>query len=177
MIRLWTYLTLNAAGEPTVAGTYYDPLIIDLDVESGQNNLVQTVRDGTQRIIHDPMIQFEVSGTLLLGTPHVDEPSTIAYLGLTRYLGSVLYYHHREHLPICLFLQSHSLYSHQKAYVARILRVDPVLTGRVTTHTEERVLLTRSQMPSILSFQLSILLDGLYTDLTDITTAAWNARS
>lgn len=176
MLRLFTYLTLNAAGEPTVAGTYFDPMLLDLGVQPSNNFIISPVRDGTRRLLKDPQTQFEITGVVHLRTPHVDLASATIYLGATRYLGPVLHYHHRTGLPICLFLESITG-THKKSYVCYITRADAVLTAQCNTNTDEPVLLRRDAMPKILQFQVEIVLDGIYTDIDDITTAAWNART
>ena len=180
MLKLFTYLTLNAAGEPTVAGTYYDfeeTISPDIDVKTGDNNRIFTFRDGTEGVINDPMPIFENRGRMSIIKALVDYKSATLYLGATRYLGPVLYYHHREHLPICLFSESIQG-THKKCYACRILSpLDNVLAGQVTINTDEALFLERHKMPKLLTFYLLILLDGLYTDKDDILTATWNART
>lgn len=175
MFRLWTYLTL-VAGEPTVAGAYFDPMLADLDARTGNNMIISQVRDGTHRILKDPMPQYEVDGTVALRAPHVDLKSGATYLGSYRYLGPVLYYHHRQGLPICLFLQS-TINTHKKSYLCYIREGDPVLTAQSNINTDEAVALRRVAMPNILQFQVEIALDGIFTDVDDITSAGWNART
>ena len=175
--RIFTYLTLNAAGHPTVAGTYFDPRMHDLDVQTGDNNRIFPFRDGTEAVIHDPLPIYENRGQLSIRSTLVDLSSGVVYLGATRHLGPVLYYHHREHLPICIFSES-TRATHQKCYLCRILSpMDRVLAGQVTVNTDERLFLERDSMPRFLTFPLLIMLDGLYTDQDDILTATWNART
>ena len=176
-LRLFTYLTLNPAGFPIAAGTYFDPGMHDLDAQTGDNNRIFPFRDGTEGVINDPLPIYENRGRLSVRSTLVDLKSASVYLGSFRYLGAVLYYHHREHLPICIFTESIQA-THQKCYLCRILSpMDKALAGKVTVNTNEQLYLERHNMPRLLTFPLLIMLDGLYTDVGDILTAAWNSRT
>jgi hypothetical protein len=175
MFRIFTYLTLDVNGLPTAAGTYFDPSLIDDDANTGNNLIISPVRDGTRRYLKDPMPQYEVEGSFLINTAQVDLQSGSLYLGAYRYLGPVLYYHHRMGLPICLFKRN-ILETHSKAFLCYLRECDNVLVGQSTINTDERVALHRNTMPKTLQFQYEILYDGIFTDPDDITTAVWNAR-
>src|SRR4030042_5752109 len=164
MLRIFTYLT-RAAGEPTVAGTYFDPSIPDISVGTADNSHIFTFRDGVEAVINDPKPQYENRGRLNILKTSVDLKSAAVYLGTTRYLGPVLYYHHREHLPICIFRESING-THKKCYLCKILApVDNLLTSQATVNTDEPILLESRRASGELTFSLLILLDGIYTDI------------
>lgn len=176
MIRIFTFLTVNANGEPTAAGTYFDPVIADLDVDPSNNQLIIPIRDGTETIIADPQTQFEVRGTLNYSKSHVDLESVIQYLGSDRYLSTVLYHHHRNKLPIAIF-HSNITGTPKKCYVGKLLTCDKTVEAAATEDTTVPLFWERHSVPSLLTYQMKINLDGIYTDVDDITTAAWSLRT
>lgn len=175
MMRIWTYLTLNLAGDPASAGTYFDPTLADVNAQPGQNILVQSLRDGTELIVWDPQPQFENRGVLIIGGSHVDLRSTVQYAGLDRYLGAVLATHFRNHMPIAIFMRS-TQETHPKAYLAWILRPEAALLAAATDDTHDQLFLTRANPMKTMRFELYIDRSGHFTDYDDITAVVWGVR-
>lgn len=169
------YPTL-AAGIPTAVGTYFEIDYSDIAAPQFDNIQVGQVRDGTTRLLIDPMPQFENNGTFTFLPSEIAVKSGTTYLGSYRYFGPVLYEHARSHIPIVIFQKStHN--SVKKCYVAYLNSLDPVLAGNMTLNTSELPHLTRLSQPSSMSVGLHITRDGIFTDITDINSAVWNSRS
>ena len=176
MMRLWAYLTLNATGEPTAAGTYFDVDHVDLNLRSAKNTTVRNRRDGIPVVLHDPMPQYPIAGDMSIKTTLVDQVSGVAYLGDIALLGPTLYDLHEDHEPICIFNYNINE-SSPKALVCRIIDMDSVLKGHATDDIYSRMFLSRRTMPASLKFGLVVLLDGTFTDIDDVTAVNWKSRS
>lgn len=175
MMRIWTYVSLDEAMQPVSAGTWFDPALADLDVEAGSNTLVQTARTGMPLLLNDPMPQLPVRGTLTVSATHVDLESGDVYDGGPCYLGPVLYKHHESHLPLVIFNYNLNL-SSPKCYVARITGMDRVLAAHATDEIHAMMHLARVNMPRAFQFDLTILLDGKFADVDEVTSGTWTER-
>jgi len=175
MMRLFTYVTLDAAGDPTAAGTYFDIVLGDFDAIPGNNMLVQKLRDGTELLMFDPQVQFENSGTLLINSAHVDLKSATMYGGAYRYLASVLCAHFRNHMPLVLYMQS-TQETHPKGYVIYLTSGPKELIAASTDQTQDELYLTRTSMPKVLQFPCYIDRSGEFADYDDVTSTVWGVR-
>lgn len=174
--RIFTFLTRNATGVPTAAGTYFDPILTDVDVDLADNINEQTVQEGWSVTTHDNAAQLPKNGILTLAASEVDHASGSLYVGLERYLGNALYSEHVNHQPICIF-QEASSGDGKKCYVALMKKFDPVLAAHATGFHAFRTYLERYNSPKAFTIRFIVLLDGFYTDIDDITTASWTART
>jgi len=178
MLRLYTYLTLDGAGEPTVAGTYFDPTMAEVNVDMGNNTVVQAARNGMPLIVSDNQLQLPITASLSLLSTHVDLKSGTVYLGGFRYIAPVLYVHYLNHTPICIF-QQNIVDGAKKAllcYFAPRAGFDKALAGQVITVTDHRTHFARIKPAKVFSFNFVIMKDGEFTDIDDITTANWFER-
>jgi len=175
MIRIWTYVTLAANGDPVLAGTYFDIVLGDFDAVPGNNALIQNLRDGTQLRIKDPQIQFENSGTLMVKSDNVDLESVIPYGGLSRYFGSVMAAHYRNDIPIVIFMQSTQA-THPKSYLCYLEGVNAALLAAATDQTQDLLYLTRTAIPKILQFPCYIDRSGEFANYNDVTSSVWGVR-
>lgn len=175
MMRIWTYVTLDADMEPVAAGTYFDPALADLNAVAANNTLVQPTRTGMPLVINDPTPQYPVAGTLTVSATHVDLEAGVPYDGGPCYFGPVIYEHNESHLPFVIFNYNINA-SSQKCYVARIVRMDEVLEAHATDDIHNMMHLSRVNMPRTFQFGLVIMLDGIYTSLGDVTSGTWNER-
>lgn len=172
MIRMWTYLTLNGAGEPTAAANYYNIEFAELDVDMSNNmNLVED-RTGIIRMIYDSTYQFPVSGKLTISMTHVNLPSLG---GTVRYLGNVLYRAYGLHLPVCLFLQDDKNWG-QKCYVCYFTKPDSFIAANGTVLVGERMNTLMLNPRRSFTFDVLITLDGGYTDVNDLVSTSWITR-
>jgi len=176
MLRIWTYINLDAFGDPATAGTYFDPEIYNLPVQMSQNILPQLVRDGTERIIDDPQFMFPVRVNLSLASSHVDLKSKTVYNGSSRRLGPVLYLHKSASMWLVLFHQS-SQGTSPKCYLCRILQLDPTLAGYSTIDTSDKTYGPGMEPVSgNMQFVLSVNRDGIFTDFDNIASGTYHAR-
>jgi len=177
MMRLFTYITGGPLFPPIAFGTYFDPVLIDLNVVPGTNMQIQPLRDGTEILMFDPQLQFENRGTLLVSATHVDLKSTVQYLGSDVYLGSVLYYHYKNHLPIIVHTQS-TQSTHAKAYFVYLTApFDKVLEAAATEDVTVQLYLTRMTSKKVLTFPVYIYRNGRFTDYDDPETDVWEDRN
>ena len=175
-LRIFTYLTLDAAGDPSAFGASFDVVLYEADAEMSQNTLVQSLRDQTQIIVDDPQQQLPLSMRLALASAHVDLESNQLYLGSTRYLSAVLYYHKTQKMPICLFFQSAQTTA-QKCYICRILDMDPVVAALSTINTAETLYLqVMEPAPPTINLGLFIDRDGIFTDIDDVASGSYHVR-
>ena len=172
MIRLFSYITLDGAGEPTAWGSYHDLDLADIDVDMSSNVNIVEERTGLTRKIYDPKYHFPIAGNLIISTSHIDEKGSGAIL---RYLGNLLYRTYSLHLPLCIFNQNNSDKG-MKSYVCSLNSCDKFIAGNATTVVTEPMNSQRLTLPRTISFDLHITLDGVYTNIDDITSPAWNAR-
>lgn len=175
MIRIFTYITVNAIQTPTAFGTYFDPVLADLNVVPGDNSLIQSLRNGTELRISDPQLRFENRGTLMIGSSHVDLESTVTYLGNIVYLGSVLYHHFKNDMPVVIHMQSGQL-THPKAYVCYLRGIDEALEAAATEDTTDQLFLTRMNSPKVFNFPLYIHKTGRVIDYDDPLVTLWEER-
>ncbi len=176
-LRIFTYLTLDGDGEPTVAGTYYDPTIAEIDIDLGNNTVVQRARNGMPLVVSDNQHQLPVAARLSLLSTHVDLVSVVEYLGADRYIAPALYIHWLNHTPICIF-QQNIVAQAQKALLCYFAPAgfDKALAGQVVTLTDSRTHFSRMTPPRVFSFNFVVVKDGEFTDIDDITSASWLAR-
>lgn len=175
-LRLWTYLTLNAAGDPIVGGASFDITQYSEAADMSLNTQVQRLRDGTEILVDDPQFQLPTRLDLSIASNHVDLLSRAAYLGNFRYLGPVLYYHKSAKLPICLFFES-SQVTARKAYLCRFLGFDRTLAAISNINTINPIYYQGAEpLPASMDFELYVDRDGVYTDVDDITTSVFSAR-
>ena len=176
MIKLYTYLTL-VAGEPTVAGTYFDPDMAEVSIDLGNNTVVQTARNGMPLIVSDDQLQLPIAASLSLLSTHVDLKSGSVYLGDFRYIAPALYVHYLNHVPICIF-QQNIVGGAKKALLCYFAPrgFDKVLAGQVITVTNSRTHFARMTPSKVFSFNFVVVKDGEFTDIDDITTATWLER-
>jgi len=170
-------LTLDGDGEPTVAGTYFGPAMADVDVDLGNNTIVQTARNGMPLIVSDNHIQWPIAARLSLLSNDVDLKSEAVYLGDFRYIAPVLYIHWLNHDPICIFQQN--IVGHaQKAFLCYFAPggFDKALAGQVVTQTHQRTHFARMAPTKVFNFNFVVAKDGEFGDIDDITTATWFAR-
>lgn len=175
-LRIFTYLTL-VAGEPTVAGTYFDPDMAEVDGDLGNNTIVQTARTGMPLIVSDNQLQLPVAASLSILSTYVDLESETNYLGSRRYIAPVLYVHWLNHVPICIFQQN--IIGHaQKALLCYFAPggFDKALAGQVVTQTHRRTHFARMTPPRVFNFNFVVVKDGEFTDIDDITSASWFER-
>jgi len=176
MLRIFTYVNLDAAGDPLNAGTYFDPLVYNLSATMGQNTLIQPVRDGTELIVDDPQAMHPVRLNLQLLMSSIDLKSETAYGGSSRYLGPVLYYHKSAAMWVVLFSQSDQLTS-PKAYLCRLLEIDKVLAGCATIDTSDRTYAPQIESSgNMMDFMLYIDRDGIFTDFDDVSSGVFIDR-
>ena len=175
-LRIWTYVNLDAFGDPANAGTYFDPTIYNIPAGMSHNTLPQLVRDGTERIIDDPQFMFPVRLNLSLSASHIDLKSGTLYNAAFRRLGPVLYLHKSAAMWIVLFHQSSQATS-QKCYLCRIFQLDPTLAGYSTISTDEKTYGPGMEPVSgNMEFLLYVDRDGIYTNLADVTSGTYHAR-
>lgn len=172
MIRLFSYLTLDVAGEPTAWASYYDLEFSDLNVDMSNNVNVVEERSGLVRMIYDPTYHYPVRGDLVISINHINERGTGATL---RYLGNVLYRTYALHLPLCLFLQDGGGRG-MKSYVCYLTSCDKLIAANATTAATEPMNTIRLSAQRAISFDMLITLDGVYTNIDDITSPVWNTR-
>ena len=175
-LRIFAYLTL-VAGEPTVAGTYFDPAMAEIDTDLGNNTVVQTARNGMPLVVSDNQLQLPIAARLSVLSNHVDLESVVGYLGEARFIAPVLYVHYLNHVPICIFQQN--IIGHaQKAFLCYFAPggFDKTLAGQVVTQTDRRTHFSRMTPPKVFNFNFVVVKDGEFTDIDDITTANWFAR-
>jgi hypothetical protein len=163
------------AGVPTAASAYFDPEIMDLNTELGQNIVVHNLRDGNILLMNDSRPRYPISGNLLLASTHVDEKSQILIGGKDVYLCPTLRWAASNNLNIVVFHQSIAS-THKKAYLCRIIELDPVIETQTSDYFYSRMHLSRMNMPKILSFHLAITKDGLYTNFNAIASVVWINR-
>jgi len=175
MMRIYTYVTLDAAGDPISAGTYFDIALGDFDAVPGNNMLIQNLRDGTQLMVSDPQVQFENSGTLMIKSSHVDQKSATMYGGAYRYLGAVLAAHYRNKIPLLIYMQS-TQETHPKAFLVYLLSMDKAILAAATDQTQDELYLTRTNMPKVLNFETYIDRSGEFADYDDETSTTWGVR-
>ena len=163
--------------EPTVAGTYFDPLMAEADVELANNTTVQITRSGMPLIVNDNQLELPVSLTLNILSNHLDLESGVAYLGSVRYLAPVLYIHKLNHVPICIFHQNLRGQS-RKCYLCYFAPggFDKTLAGQVNTVTDERTHFARMTPVRAFSFNYVVMKDGEFVDFDDIASANWFDR-
>ena len=176
-LRIFTYLTLDGAGEPTVAGTYFDPVMAEINIDLGNNTIVQMARNGMPLIVSDNQHQLPVAASLSLLSTHVDLESVIEYLGDPRYISPVLYTHFTTHIPICIF-QQNVAGGAKKALLCHFAPggFDKALAGQVITVTNRRTHFARVSPVQWFSFNFIVVKDGEFTDIDDITSASWSGR-
>lgn len=175
MIRLWTYVTLDADGEPTVGGTAYDIRIHDLSVQMGDNYYESPLRTGNVLLTYDTETLFEVRGRLIILSNDVDLKSLVQYTGNYRYLGPNLYHHYKYHLPIVLYLQGINNTA-AKCYVCKIRKLDSLLAAQAIVDDTALMHFSTKKGDKSLSFDLHISKTGVWTDFDDITASAWEPR-
>lgn len=175
MLRIWTYVNLDAFGDPLNAGTYFDPLVYNIQATMGQNTLIQPVRDGTELIVDDPQAMHPVRLSLQLLMSSIDLKSETLYGGASRYLGPVLYYHKTAAMWVVLFSQSDQLTS-KKAYLCRLLEIDKVLAG-CAIDTSERTFAPQIETSgNMMDFMLYVDRDGPFTDFGDVASGVFIDR-
>lgn len=173
MIRLFTYATLDAAGEPTAAGTAYDISVYKIATPMGNNYYESPLRNGNVLLTFDTKTLYEVQCKFDILASYVGLKSLVAYLGDHRYLGPNLYHHFKYHRSIVLFHEDDA----PKCYVCRILRLDERLAAQATLDdTQTMHLSSEGDRHDRLMFVLHISLSGTYTDIDDITTGVWESR-
>ena len=176
MLRIWTYVNLDASGDPANAGTYFDPVIYSLKEELGQNTQIQLIRDGTEMIIDDPQDMFPMRLDLSLSMADIDLKSKTVYSGFDRFLGPVLYLHKRAKMWIVLFHQSDQETS-PKTYLCRLIRVDRMLAGCATIDTTDMTYAPGIEPQSgLMNFILYVDRDGIFTDFDDVASGNYAAR-
>lgn len=168
-MRLFTYLTLDANGEPTAAAEYYNLDLADFDPEMSNNYVIGTARDGTERIVHDSRCHFPIRGSFITAINYLNLQSIG---GTTRYFGAVMYRNYSLHLPICLFQEGISGES-KKCFVFYLTSCPKDLASLATTVVTMPMNTTRHSHARNMRFNVSITLDGRYTDLNDINSAIW----
>ena len=175
-LRIYTYLTL-AAGVPTVAGTYFDPTMAEVDVDLGNNTVVQEARNGMPLIVSDNQLQLPVAASLSLLSTYVDLESKTDYLGHSRYIAPVLYIHFLNHVPICIFQQNIEGGA-RKALLCYFAPggFDKPLAGQVITVTNRKTHFARMAPPQRFNFNFVVKRDGEFTNIDDIATATWFDR-
>lgn len=176
MTRVWTYVTLDGAGEPTAAGIAYDLEICELNTRMSRNFIIQQLRDGRDVVLWDSKEHFEIAGSFLFPPIDVDERSLVQYLGSYRYLGPNLYHHYKYHMPIVLFLAGFNNAS-KKAYVCYIVEFPEEIAAQATLDTTQIMHFSRIEMPRTLRLGLEITIGGAWSDFDDITTVIWEART
>jgi len=165
------------AGLPTVAGTYYDLKLAEVDSDLGSNTIVQYARNGMPLIVNDEQLQLPVTANLALLTSHMDAPSEVEYLGDTRYLMSALYIHYLLHDPVCIFSRNIREESTKALLCYFAPRgFDRTIAGQVTTATEQRTHLARVNPPRAFTFNFIVVRDGQFLDWDDITSVVWQDR-
>ena len=176
MLKIYTYLTL-AAGLPTVAGTYFDPVMAECDVELGNNTLVQFARNGMPLVVADNQLELPVGLSLSILSNHIDLESGVAYLGDIRYIAPVLYIHKLNHVPICIFHQNIREHS-RKCYLCTFAPqgFDKALAAQVNTVTNRRTHFSRMNSVKVFGFNFVVTRDGEFADFDDIATASWFPR-
>ena len=176
MLRIYTYVNLDAAGDPTNSGASFDPVIYTLKATMGQNTQVQQVRDGTEMLIDDPQAMHPVRLNLSLLMSDIDLKSNAAYGGHDRYLGPVLYYHKSSAMWVVLFVQSDQETS-PKAYLCRLLQVDPVLAGCSTIDTSDMTYAPQIEASGThMEFMLYVDRDGIFTDFDNAASGVYIDR-
>jgi len=176
MLRLWTYVNVDADGDPSASGTYFEIPIYTLRVQMGQNTYIQPVRDGTEIFVDDPQPMHPVRINLQLLMADIDLKSESAYMGLHRYLGPVLYFHKMEHMWVALFTQSDQETS-RKCYLCRLLEVDQVLAGCSTINTDEMTYGPQEEVGGApMLFTLYVDRSGVFTDYDDVTSGTYIRR-
>ena len=175
-MRIFTYQTLDAAGEPTVAGIGYDLEIYDLSTPMSNNFIIQELRDGRELTVWDSEMHYEVKGNLLIPTVDIDKKSINIYLGNYRYLGPNLYHHYKYHNSITLFLRGINNTS-AKAYVCYIVDFSPELAAQATLNDIALMHFSHSKDLASLKFGLEITLSGAWSNFDDITSVVWESRT
>jgi len=175
-LRIWTYQTLDAAGEPVAAGTGYDLEIFDLDAKMSNNFIIQTLRDGRDLTMHDTKIHYEVKGVLSIPTIYIDEQSVIQYLGDWRYLAANFYHHYKYHDTITLFLRGINN-SPPKAYVCYLTDLPVEIAAQATLDDTTQMHFSRQNAPLNMKFGLEITLSGAWSDWNDVTSVVWESRT
>ena len=177
MMRIGTYLTLNADSEVTAVGAAYDVNQADLNVVDNDNYSIQPLRNGIHLIQYDPEPIYEGTATLIIAKCHVDEPSIGEYDGYTRYLFNNLWHHRKYHLPIEIFLRG-SVDKPYKAYLCYLMQgFDPAALGATMADTTNRCRVPRGvSMPATFSFPLEVKLVGAWHNYNDGTDVSWEQR-
>lgn len=176
MLRIWTYVNLDANGDPLTAGTYFDPVVYNLAASISQNTLIQPIRDGTEMIVDDPQSMHPVRIGLQLLMSDIDLRSETAYAGSDRFLGPVLYFHKTAAMWVVLFSQSDQATS-PKAYLCRLLEVDRVLAGCATIDTSDRTYAPQQEASgNMMDFMLYVDRDGIFTDFDDVSSGVFIDR-
>lgn len=172
MIRIFTYLTI-VAGEPTAAGTHFDPDMAEVNVDMGNNTVVQIARNGMPLIVSDNQLQLPIAASLSLLSTHVDLESKTDYDGDRRYIAPVLYVHYLNHKPICIF-QQNIVNGAKKALLCYFSPrgFDKTLAGQVVTVTNHRTHFARISPSRLFGFNFVVIKDGEFTDINDITTTS-----
>lgn len=178
-LRIGVFPTLNAAGNPTAVGSYFDTLFGDTDIKPGQNQQASLLRDGTQVIVSDKKRVFPIRGNLLVSTTHVDLVSGTAYLGNDIYLAPTFCKIMNEDLTIVIF-QENSGFG-KVCYLARFIQgsFDNICYSHacdVDIITPSHMVRTKGKQPKIFKFGLYIIKNGVYTDIDDVLTATWITR-
>ncbi len=177
MYRIWTWLTLNAAGEPTNAGTWFIPDLFDLDANLGRNKIVQPLQDGRELLLNNTKVVFPVNGLMTIPLIHVDLQSRTEYDGGERYLGPTFRNHHVLDLPICIFHRNIQQ-QHLKCYICEIMPpFPPKIEAQTTGITDKPMNMEGFNLPRSFTFRLQILLHGSFTDMTDVTSGTWVSRT
>ena len=172
-MRLFTYLTLNADGEPTAFGDYYNLDLADFDPEMSNNYVISTDRTGVDHILHDPQYHYPVRGSFIAAVNYLNLQSIG---GTTRYFGAVMYRNYSLHLPMCLFQEGMSGEG-KKGFIFYLTSCPKVLASLATTVTTMPMNTTKHTHIRNMRFNIAISLDGRYTDFNDITSGIWNSRA
>lgn len=173
MIRIFTYVTLDADGEPTAAGTAYDLDVYNIATPMGNNYYESPLRNGNVLLTYDTKTLYEVQCKLNILANYVGLRSLVMYLGDYRYLGPNLYHHFKYHMPIVIYHVDDA----PKAYVCRILKLDEKLAAQATLDdTQIMHLSAEGDRHDRMMFVLHISLSGTYTDIDDITSGVWESR-
>lgn len=178
MLRIFTYLTLDVAGEPETGDEiYFDPDMAEVNVDLANNTVVRTARNGMPLIVSDSQLQYPIAASLSLLSTYVDLESETDYLGSRRYIAPVLYVHYLNHEPICIF-QQNIVNGAKKALLCYFVPrgFDKALAGQVIRATESRTHFARMKPARVFSFNFVVIKDGEFTDINDIDTATWLGR-